>query len=353
MTSPLTALAAVARQGVRTAAYYGLGEITGRMARRHAPQLPRYRPQRPAPSRNELLGAVWDLMKRDAELVRAGICPPFPLDDGAPAQWLARVRDMLTDIPIAARRAADGERQEVRRETEAAGLPDYYLQNFHFQTGGYLTSDSARLYDIQVETLFMGTASLMRRRAMVPIAAHLRGRDQRKLQLADVACGTGRFLSQLLEVYPRLNVTGIDLSDAYLDEARRHLHIAGRLRPGVRLVVGNAEALPLADASQDIVTTIFLFHELPAPVRRRVAHEFARVLKPGGILVFLDSAQYGDVAGWDGALESFPHRFHEPYYQHYLDDDLDGLFVDAGLPAQEQSAVLLSKLLVRRKGLQS
>ena len=96
-------------------------------------------------------------------------------------------------------------------------------------------------------------------------------------------------------------------------------------------MAANAENLPLADASQDIVTVIFLFHELPAPVRRRVAHEMARVLKPGGLLVFLDSAQYGDVPGWDGALESFPHRFHEPYYRNYLEDDLDGIFTAAGL----------------------
>ena len=53
-------------------------------------------------------------------------------------------------------------------------------------------------------------------------------------------------------------------------------------------------AIPLPDASQDIVTTVFLFHELPPEVRRRVAAEMARVLKPGGLLVFIDSLQMGD-----------------------------------------------------------
>ena len=359
MTSPLTAWAGLVRQGVRSAAYYGLGELTGRMARRYAPQMPRYKPQRPSPSRNALLAAVWALMQRDAALVRAGVCPPFPADDGTPLQWLARVRAMIADLPEAARRAAGGEGQDVRGETQgetqgasAAGpLPDYYLQNFHYQSGGYLTADSARLYDVQVETLFMGTASLMRRQTLAPIADYLRGRDQRRMQMADIACGTGRFLGQVLEVYPRLSVTGIDLSAAYLDEARDHLRMIGRDRNAVRLMAANAESLPLADASQDIVTVIFLFHELPAPVRRRVAAEMARVLKPGGLLVYLDSAQFGDLPGWDGALESFPHRFHEPYYRHYLEDDLDGIFADAGLAAQETSIVLLSKLMVRRKAM--
>jgi SAM-dependent methyltransferase len=94
---------------------------------------------------------------------------------------------------------------------------------------------------------------------------------------------------------------------------------------------------------------IFLFHELPAPVRRRVAREMARVLKPGGLLLYMDSAQFGDLPGWEGVLESFPQRFHEPYYRHYLEDDLDGLFTEAGLLPQETRPVLLSKLMVRRK----
>ena len=89
--------------------------------------------------------------------------------------------------------------------------------------------------------------------------------------------------------------------------------------------------MPLADASVDIVTSIFLFHELPPDVRRQVTAEIARVLKPGGLFVFLDSLQMGDKPGWDGLLEAFPHRFHEPYFRRYAVDDLEGMFSAAGL----------------------
>ena len=34
--------------------------------------------------------------------------------------------------------------------------PRYFLQNFHYQSGGYLTDESAALYDHQVEVLFVG-----------------------------------------------------------------------------------------------------------------------------------------------------------------------------------------------------
>ena len=57
------------------------------------------------------------------------------------------------------------------------------------------------------------------------------------------------------------------------------------------------------------------------------------MLKPGGLFVFIDSLQMGDKPGWDGLLEAFPHRFHEPYYRHYSTDDLDGMFQAAGLEA--------------------
>ena len=42
--------------------------------------------------------------------------------------------------------------------------------------------------------------------------------------------------------------------------------------------------------------------------------EFARVLKPGGRLVLVDSLQHGDEPDYDGLLELFPQSFHEPYY---------------------------------------
>src|SRR5690606_20037317 len=263
--------------------------------------------------------------------------PPLPVQ-------LKRIRDMLADLPSAhARRNA---RDASTASTEARDdLPDYFVQDFHFQTGGYLTDDSAKLYDLQVETLFYGAAGAMRRQGLRPIAKFMRGRDQRQVRLLDVACGTGRFLRAVRLAYPAMKLTGLDLSKPYLDEAQRHLD---GLRP-VDWIAANAEAIPLVDASQDIVTTVFLFHELPGEVRRRVAREMARVLKPGGLLVFIDSLQMGDRPGWDGLLEAFPTRFHEPYYRHYAIDDLDTVFREVGLETVEQSTAFLARMMVRRK----
>lgn len=305
---------------------------------------PRRRPTRPVPPEAAILAALRELQLRDATAVAEGLMPPLSDGEGA-LERLSRARALMADVAGAFGRREAGETGSARSSGASAGLPDYYTQDFHFQTGGYLTDHSARLYDIQVETLFLGGAQPMRREALRPIAEFMRGRDQRKVALLDVACGTGRLLRDIRRAWPAMALSGLDLSRSYLDEARRHL---GDRRPA-HLVAANAEAMPISDASQDIVTSVFLFHELPPDVRRRVAAEMARVLKPDGLLVFIDSLQMGDRPGWDGLIEAFPERFHEPYYRHYASDDLDALFAAAGLPARSAWTSFFAKVMVRVK----
>ena len=86
-----------------------------------------------------------------------------------------------------------------------------------------------------------------------------------------------------------------------------------------------------SDASQDAVTCIFTFHELPREVRRAFFREFARLLRPGGRFVLIDSLQLGDEPDYDGMLQSFPHNFHEPYYASYLKEDFAAIAAGCGL----------------------
>jgi ubiquinone/menaquinone biosynthesis C-methylase UbiE len=306
---------------------------------------PRYKPTRPVPTLQQLLADRAQLLMADAMAVRDGLYPPMDDDGASPLRYLTRVQNMFADLPEAYARRAGKDASTAKAEAAAAGVPDYYAQDFHFQTGGYLTENSASLYDVQVETLFMGAAGPMRRTALTPIAEFMRGRDQRQVTLLDVACGTGRFLRQSRLAYPAMQLKGLDLSQPYLDEAARQL----RGLRSAELMQAPAERMPLADASVDIATSTFLFHELPPEVRRAVTAEIARVLKPRGLFVFIDSLQMGDKPGWDGLLEAFPERFHEPYYRHYAIDDLDGMFEAAGLREESTSTPFLSKVMVRTK----
>jgi ubiquinone/menaquinone biosynthesis C-methylase UbiE len=344
MSNNLGMAAQLAGQSLRFGWYFALNRaLDWRADQLGKPR--RAKPRRPVPSLQELLAEQAQLIMSDALAVRDGLYPPMDDDAASPLRHLARVRQMFADLPGAHSRRAQKDATTVKAEPAAAGVPAYYAQDFHFQTGGYLTEGSARLYDVQVEALFMGAAGPMRRTALAPIAEFMRGRDQRKVTLVDVACGTGRFLRQLRLAYPAMNLKGVDLSRPYLDEARRQLE---GLR-GAELIEAAAEKMPLADASADIVTSIFLYHELPPEVRRQVTAEIARILQPGGLFVFLDSLQMGDRPGWDGLLESFPERFHEPYFRSYAIDDLDGMFTAAGLDADMTTTPYLSKLMVRVK----
>jgi ubiquinone/menaquinone biosynthesis C-methylase UbiE len=300
---------------------------------------------RPVPTLRELLTDVGQLLLSDALAVRDGLYPPMEDEATSLLRHFGRAREMLAELPQALDRRQSRNAGTAKDELSAGDLPEYYTQDFHFQNGGYLTDESARLYDIQVETLFMGAAAPMRRAALRPIAEFMRGRDQRRTSLVDVACGTGRFLRQVRLCYPALKLTGIDLSRPYLDEARRHL----RGLRAAELLKASAEHMPLADASADIVTSVFLFHELPPDVRRQVTSEIARILKPGGLFVFLDSLQMGDRPQWDGLLEAFPARFHEPYYRQYATEDLDRLFTDRGLIPHMTTTAFLSKLIACRR----
>src|SRR5258708_18582271 len=180
----------------------------------------------------------------------------------------------------------------------------------------------------------------MRRQALPALRAGLANRPEARL--LDVACGTGRFLSFVKDNFADLRVVGLDLSPAYLDQAARTL----KRWDGVELVHANAEATPLAAASLDAATCVYLFHELPRAVRARVTAEIARVLKPGGIFVLVDSLQRGDRPLYDPLLERFPVSFHEPYYADYIGLDLPALLADSGFTVDRVELAFLSKVVV-------
>src|SRR5262249_59922310 len=132
------------------------------------------------------------------------------------------------------------------------------------------------------------------------------------------------------------------MSEAYLRHAMRHL----RRWSQVNLSAGKAESLPVADESQDALISIFLFHELPPSVRRAVLRECARVLKPSGRLVLVDSLQRGDRPEYDGVLERFPHNYHEPYYASYIDEDFPAIAWETGLTHVRDLKAFVSKVMV-------
>jgi hypothetical protein len=160
----------------------------------------RFQPRSPIPDRWRLYADMAVLFRQDLANVEAGIYP-LPADhDGSLSVLLRKSRMFFDDLPEIHRRRKSGEIREALDEDTRGKRPAYYLQNFHFQSGGWMTAGSAQRYDTQVEVLFNGTANATRRQALVALHQVFTGRDQRRLRLLDIGCGTGRFIDSPFQI---------------------------------------------------------------------------------------------------------------------------------------------------------
>lgn len=338
-----------AAQGARVAWYMGQYLLARRISGPfNRPGEPQFQPQAAEGDPQRVRAAFLELFAKDRANIEAGLYPaPSDLRVERALSALRNSARFFRDLPRVDRRRLQRSGVEVRAKARESGerYPTYYLQNFHYQTDGWLSEESAQLYDTQVEILFGGAADAMRRIALGELARAVRGVDQRKVKLADLACGNGRFLSQVLQAFPRMPVTGLDLSPAYCAEARERLAEWAQ----AEIVTGAVEQAPFEDGAFDAATCVYLFHELPPRVRREAAREIGRIIKPGGAFVLADSVQTGDTPDLDRMLEYFPVGFHEPYFASYLKEDIPALFVSAGFELVQSEAAFLTRVWRFRK----
>lgn len=111
-------------------------------------------------------------------------------------------------------------------------------------------------------------------------------------RVLDVGCGPGASAFALVDRLAGADVIGLDRSPRMLERARAR----ARREPGRRpsFVLGDALALPLGDASVDLVTGHSLLYLLPD--RPRALAELARVLAPGGSLSLVEPSARGSLA---------------------------------------------------------
>jgi len=233
--------------------------------------------------------------------------------------------------------------------------PDYYRNDFHYQTDGWFSSKSAAVYETSTETLFVGRQDAMQRqslRPLLPVAKQAGGAPR----VLEVACGTGRFATFIRDNLPDAELTATDLSPFYLEAARENDEYWRRTRfadkaarpPAAAFVQAAAESLPFADGAFDAVVCVYLFHEMPEAARASAAAEFARVCAPGGIVVLTDSMQRGDRPALDAKLGNFG-KMNEPHYESYIGTDLPAFFEAAGLTCDGKWVASSTKTLSFRK----
>ena len=131
-------------------------------------------------------------------------------------------------------------------------------------------SFSAKYYDIIIGPLIKGL-----RRLGVDMYTPERG-----MSILDVGCGTGELL-KLYKRYP-CNLFGIDASPAMLAAARR------KLGNDISLRLGDATQMPFGDEFFDLITAMFVMHEMDHISRNSTLNEIKRILKKEGRILLID-----------------------------------------------------------------
>ncbi len=260
----------------------------------------------------------------------------------AERQDLAHLPAFLATLPFDLRRMrqrAQGVQRPVQPRDDF-DYPVYYLHDYHYQANGALSWRAAATYEWQIRFLFAGTNRLMRQAVIdaIPPGKHL--------NILDVGCGTGTWARQARLQGRNHPICGVDLSPHYLRVAR------GRNVPDTTYEQHNAETLPKSWSERfDVVTCIWMYHELPRAAQRQVTANIARVLKPGGTLLFLEAAQQCDVPEDDisDSNRAFADNFNEPYFMAYQKLDLEAHLRDAGLTVGRRQRSFVSTLIEATK----
>lgn len=179
------------------------------------------------------------------------------------------------------------------------------------------------------------------RRCQLEIVRWQALRGDRPFRMLDVGCGTGTLLSLIARNIAAERLVGLDYAAEMVRRAAEKF-AASAAAQKLHAVRADAERLPFADASFDVVTCCNSFHHYPH--QAAAVHGFRRVLRPGGLLVLIDGFR-DNVIGWvvfDVAVATVERNVH-----HAPWSEIRTLLEQAGFTSIRQSKMnVLAPLLV-------
>ncbi|HML49320.1 MAG TPA: class I SAM-dependent methyltransferase [Clostridia bacterium] len=106
----------------------------------------------------------------------------------------------------------------------------------------------------------------------------------------DFGCGMGTVASHVAPRLPAGRLTCVDISERWMADCRKTL----RKRANVSFLLGEIDRLSIPAASYDLAYCHFVLHDLTEPVLQRSLPALARLLKPGGLLIFREPLEDGE-----------------------------------------------------------
>jgi len=139
-----------------------------------------------------------------------------------------------------------------------------------------LTEPAVGIYDVAAGSLFDGFYTQV---AKEIAAVFTEGK------VLDAGCGPGYLTVRLAQMAPRLDVVGLDISQAMINRARRRVSELG-LEGRVSFQFGDVQSMPFPDGQFDFVVSTLSLHHWADPVKG--LGEIYRVLKLGSQARIID-----------------------------------------------------------------
>lgn len=230
----------------------------------------------------------------------------------------------------------------------ADNIPKYILQEFHNLPNGNYSRRFTRGYITGFNHVMLGELNKSHSQIARQLASNPAIKDGSVL---DVGCGGGGLAGALQNAGIR-DVWGLDASPYLLKHAAHDW-------PGIHFLQGVAENTGFADARFDAITACFLLHEIPPRYIAQCLGEWARILKPGGLLAFCEPSpvqlQKNFLTlwrnyGWRGIYFHVLARFiHEPFLAAWHKQDIPALLQQHGFELVQHELGMPMRHVLARK----
>ena len=168
-------------------------------------------------------------------------------------------------------------------------------------------------YDAEERERLVAQAVFWRDRLILPGLSYRSGDH-----VLEVGCAVGATLATLLDAFPGIHVSGIDIEERQIATALEYFKSLGHDDADLRR--GDASDLPWEDAAFDHVYIMWLLEHIPVESAQQILGECHRVLKPGGTITVTET-------DYD-TFRTYPN---DPDIE-YLYQGLDDLFAQNGNP---------------------